>query len=292
MRLFTDQGWRRQRLYKPFKEGYRNLCLGLRLLRAPRRRLPDFLLIGIQKAGTTSLFNYLAQHPAIESPLRKEVHYFDVRYERGERWYRAHFPPESTIGRTLTGEASPAYLFYPGVEHRVAALVPEAKFIVLLRDPVRRAYSHYQQSCRKGFERLSFADAMAAEAKRLAEPGEPLLRDRVSGTVALRKQSYLIRGHYADQLRKWFAVFPRERFLILKSEAMFADPQATCDRVFEFLGLPPYSLRSVEIHNEGDYDRERLPYEDELRAHFAPLNAELAELIGEDMGWDGHGSVR
>lgn len=285
LRIFTDKGWRRQRLYKPFKEGYRNLCLGLRLLRAADRRLPDFLIIGVQKAGTTSLFNYLAEHPQIDVPLRKEVHYFDVRYERSERWYRAHFPPSSTLGQTLTGEASPAYLFYEGVEQRVAELLPEVKLIVLLRDPVHRAYSHYQQSGRKGFETLDFSAAMRAEAERLAAPGEPLLRDRVSGTVALRKYSYLIRGHYAEQLERWFALFPRERFLIMKSEEMFADPQQTCDQVFDFLDLPPHRLQQAKVHNEGRYDRDRLPGEDELRTYFAPHNARLAELLGRDMGW-------
>ncbi len=283
--MLTDKGWRRQRLYKPFKEGYWNLCLGLRLLRAPQRRLPDFLLIGAQKAGTTSLFNYMSEHPQIDPPMRKEVHYFDVRYERSERWYRAHFPPVATIGQTLTGEASPAYMFYEGVEQRVQALTPEAKLIVVLRDPIRRAYSHYQQSGRKGFETKDFTTAMRAEAERLAAPGEQLLRDRVSGTVAQRKFSYLIRGHYAEQLERLFALFPREQFLILKAEDMFADPQTICDEVFAFLGLPPHRLKDTKVHNEGRYDREQLPNEEELGAYFAPHNARLAALIGRDMGW-------
>ena len=128
------------------------------------RPLPDFLVIGAQKAGTTALYAYLRWHPGITGPSWKEVSFFDRHWWRGEFWYRGQFPLRS--GQRLVGEASPSYLFHPLAPERVRSLVPEAKLIALVRDPVDRAYSHYQHEVALGREPLSFEDALAAEAER------------------------------------------------------------------------------------------------------------------------------
>ncbi len=123
-----------------------------RHLTAPFRVLPDFVVIGAQRSGTTSLYNNLVEHPQIASCIRKEVHYFDAYFERGSYWYRGHFPRAAELRRlarrhgapVLTGEATPMYLFDPPCRRRLAELVPDAKLLVLLRDPVAREYSQYQ----------------------------------------------------------------------------------------------------------------------------------------------------
>lgn len=168
---------------------------------------PNFLIIGVQKGGTTSLYSYLAAHPRVSPALGKEVHYFDFHYGCGERWYRAHFVPQawSDVRGLQTGEASPEYLFCPAAPQRVAAFDPGMKLIVMLRNPVERAYSQYQMSRRRGSETLSFAEALALEPERLEAERRRL------GAVAAhargkshRHHSYQSRGYYAEQLKVWF----------------------------------------------------------------------------------------
>ena len=133
----------------------------------PIRLLPDFLISGAQRGGTTSLYNYLQAHPCFELPTTKELHFFDRKFHRGLAWYRAHFPTylekcfaQRIQGRAfLTGEATPNYLFHPLVSRRVAEVLPRVKLIVLLRNPVDRAFSHYHHILDLGYEHLPFAEA-------------------------------------------------------------------------------------------------------------------------------------
>ena len=131
------------------------------------RPLPDFLILGAQKAGTTALYSYLRKHPSIIGPSWKEVSYFDRHYARGPAWYRGNFPNKLRTRGALVGEASPSYLFHPLGPRRVRELVPEARLVALLRDPVDRALSHYNHERALGREPLSFEDALAAEDDRL-----------------------------------------------------------------------------------------------------------------------------
>ena len=144
-------------------EGRAQRDLGLRQATARWRPLPDFLVIGAQKAGTTALYAYLRWHPGITGPSWKEVSFFDRHWWRGEAWYRGQFPLRGR-GR-LVGEASPSYLFHPLAPERVHSLVPGARLVALVRDPVARAYSHYQHEVALGREPLGFEDALAAEPR-------------------------------------------------------------------------------------------------------------------------------
>src|SRR5437763_1646364 len=128
----------------------------LRHMTAPVRLLPDFIILGAQRAGTTSLYEYIVDHPQVGAASKKEVHFFDRHYTEGVNWYRAHFPPavrrqrfENRTGkRFLTGEASPYYLAHPMVPERIAAVAPDARFLILLRNPIDRALSHYYHNRR------------------------------------------------------------------------------------------------------------------------------------------------
>src|SRR5690606_23224629 len=207
----------------------------LHWLVAPGRRrageaLPDALVIGAQRCGTTSLYHGLAQHPGVARAKKKEVHYFDLNYHRGLTWYQKQFERRRA---KLNFEASPYYIFHPKAPERVAAALPDAKIIVILRDPVARAYSHYWHERRLGHETLSFADAIEAEAERLAGESRKLLED--DGYYSFNHQhfSYVARGCYARQLMRWLQYFPRTRFLFVESESFFEDPRREMARITE-----------------------------------------------------------
>ena len=247
------------------------------------RALPDAVILGAMKSGTSSLHHYLVQHPGVIEPLRKEVHYFDVNVERGERWYRAHFGREGEPGLNL--DSSPYYLFHPAVPRRLHGLMPDAKLIVLLRDPVRRAYSHYWHERDKGRETLSFEDAIAAEAERLGN-SEQRLGD---GTLAHSREhqhfSYLARGRYAEQLDRWFAVFPRRQFLVLKFEELAREPLEALNATLDFLGLPRVASVSLEPRNTRKYPPLADATAARLREYFEPHNQRLEALLERPMRW-------
>jgi hypothetical protein len=247
------------------------------------RALPDAVILGAKKSGTTSLHNYLVQHPGVIEPLRKEVHYFDVNLERGERWYRAHFGREGEPGLNL--DSSPYYLFHPAVPQRLHALLPQARLIVLLRDPVRRAYSHYWHERDKGRETLSFEGAIAAEAGRLGDAEQRLADGTLERSREHQHFSYLARGRYAEQLERWFAVFPQGQFLVLSFEDLAREPLAVLNRTLDFLGLPRAASVSLEARNTRSYPSLADATAALLREYFAPHNQRLEALLGRSMRW-------
>jgi len=247
------------------------------------RPLPDFLILGAQKAGTTALYAYLRWHPGITGPAWKEVSYFDRHYGRGPRWYRGHFPLRT--GARIAGEASPGYVFHPLAPERVRATVPNAKLIVLLRDPVDRAFSHYHHEVKLGREPLSFEEAIEAEPERTRGEAERLLREPGYFSRAWWDYTYLARGRYAEQLERWFAVFPREQLLLVESGELAADPKQAYARVLGFLGAPRHELGSFPRIYEQKYEGMRPETRRRLAEDFAEPNRSLYELAGRDFGW-------
>lgn len=255
----------------------------LRLRMRQPRALPDAVILGAMKSGTTSLHHYLVQQPGVIEPLRKEVHYFDVNAERGESWYRAHFGRDGEPGLNL--DSSPYYLFHPAVPRRLHALLPRAKLIVLLRDPVRRAYSHYWHERDKGREALSFEEAVAAETARLGDAPQRLADGSLARSHAHQHFSYLARGRYAEQLERWFAVFPRQQCLVLRFEDLAREPLAVLNVALEFLGLPAATGVSLEARNTRRYPPLAEATAAGLREYFEPHNRRLEALLGRTMGW-------
>lgn len=278
---------------KPITPAFIRRQIRLRLAKVWRdatsgeRGLPAFIIIGAQKAGTTSLFKYLRQHPNILPAHKKEVKFFDCNFGRGLNWYRSHFPYASELqeGR-ITGEASPHYLSHPLAPQRVASILPDVKLIALLRNPVERAYSHYQLNVRRRRERLSFAEALEQEEARL---GDILQRIRSGEEVPLFNflhYAYTYKGMYAEQLENWLAVFPREQILILKSEDLFTNPAAVFAQVLAFLGLPPWEPKHFEKYNTGRYTGMDPEIRQRLLEFYQPHNQRLYQLLGVDYGWE------
>ncbi len=257
---------------------------------ASREGGPDFLIIGAQKAGTTSLFNYLAQHPNVVPPDEKELHFFDyeVEYRQGIEWYHASFPrrtlaPDGTA--TITGEATPYYLFDRRVPERVASFLPAVKLVALLRNPVDRAYSQYQMTLRKGQEDRSFEEAVDDEHAFLRDAADRRHTAEHYGNPAHRLHSYLARGIYVDQLERWAKPFPRDQMLVLRAEDLFADPQTTVCRVLAFLGLPDWTLQKAAAYNAHPYPRLAPTTRRGLAEFFEPHNRKLYDFLGRDLGW-------
>ena len=286
--------WRRQltaRVPQRLKGRARSAQRAATLATARLRVLPDFLIIGAQRCGTTSLYRYLAGHPGVAAPvLGKGAHYFDTNFEKGEAWYRAHFPTrvyKDVVRRSslITGEGSPYYIFHPHAPRRIAELLPDVKVVAMLRDPVARAYSHYWHEVARGFEALAFEEAIEQEPARVDAELERMLEDPSYKSWNHQHYSYLSRGLYADQLERWYAVFPRERMLILSSERFFADTDREYRRVLEFLGLPPTSLVRYDAFNPREYSGMSVETERRLTEYFASPNQRLYELLGVDLGW-------
>jgi hypothetical protein len=252
---------------------------------ASARPLPDFLIIGAQKAGTTALYAYLRRHPAITGPSWKEVSYFDRHYGRGAAWYRGNFPNRVRARGKLVGEASPSYIFHPLGPERAKALVPEARLVALVRHPVDRALSHYNHEVALGREPLRFEDALDAEEDRLRGEEERLAADPSYFSRAWWSHAYKSRGRYAEQLERWLAVFPREQLLILPSEDLGGEPERTHARVLDFLGAVPHRLDAYPRVYERQYEAMSPETRERVAAEFEAPNRRLYELLGRDLGW-------
>ena len=256
-------------------------------LSSPFRVLPDFVIIGTMKGGTTSMFQYLAQHPQVHPPFRKEIKFFDIHYPKGLGWYRSHFPLSLKMkDGGLTGEATPYYLFHPLAATRMAKDLPKAKLIIMLRNPVDRTYSHYNHMVRVGREPLAFDDAIAAEPERLAGEAEKIIADPNYSTFMHGHYSYLARSRYAEQLPRWLDAFPRDQILILPSEEQTSDPASTFQKALSFLGLDPWTLKHFDIFKQGSYNKMPAETRKKLVGYFRPYNQQLYELLDMKFDWD------
>ena len=287
----TKQLGRRVIRGKETRQAITRSLMRYRVATAGQRRLPDFVIIGAQKAGTSSLYNYLIRHPDILKARRKEVEFFSINYDLGEDWYRAYFPVEARVRamRTarrrpvVTGEASPYYLFHPLAPERCRRLLPDARLVVLLREPVERAFSHYRFELSRGRETLTFEEALDAEEARLAGEAATIR----SGGRGREHQyhSYVARGFYAEQLERWFACYPREQFLILRSEELFERPEAIYRQATAFVGAEAIEPPTFNIINEGRPSNLDPALRARLDALYEDPNRRLEELLGRQLGW-------
>lgn len=255
----------------------------LRATTAPLRRLPDFLVIGVMKAATSSLFGHLQQHPRIVSPYKKEVHFFDSNFDRGPLWYRAHFPLAGG-GDSLTGEATPSYILNPHAPGRIRRALGDIPLILMLRDPVDRAFSHYRHMVRVGKEQRSFAEAIDNEDFVAAEMAKVMSDPRYADTQ-LRDKSYLLRGLYLEQIRRYLAHFERDRIHIVDYEDFVRAPEETMAGVCRFLGIEPFAFDCSRQHNVGISGKLEPAMKSRLVDYYREPNRALYDFLGHDFGW-------
>jgi Sulfotransferase domain len=262
---------------------------------AGQRLAPGFLIVGAQRCGTTSLFKTLSQHPAVlPAVYHKGVHYFDSpAYERGMDWYLGHFPAvrraeavRETLGVPgITGESSPYYMYHPLAPERIARDLPDVRLLILLRDPVERAYSAHAHEFARRYEAEPFERALELEAGRIAGERERMVADPAYNSEHFQHNAYVVRGQYIDQLEQLTEIFGRDRLHVVDSDAFFADPRPAFDGVCDFLGLPHWPDIAFGKHNA----RARSPMSPELRArleeHFAPYDERLAAWWGRVPSW-------
>ena len=265
---------------------------------------PDFLLIGTKRGGTTSLYYDILKLPQVitlfpsarylpKANETKGIHFFDSNYWRGERWFRSYLPTDSTrrraersLGaRVVVGEASPYYLFHPLAAERAAQMVPDAKLIVLLRDPVMRTYSHWKERRRSNAESLDFDAALVAEEARLTGEEERLRADPKYYSYAHEQQSYVAQSRYIHSLKRWVEQFGLDRILVIASEEYYADPVLTTSKIAHFLGLNPETVAAGEHRNAAQGDSIDPEIEARLALLFAEDNASLERLIGRSLPW-------
>jgi hypothetical protein len=245
---------------------------------------PDFVIIGAQKAGTTSLYNCLKQHPSVLPASKKEIHYFSRFYHKGLPWYLEHFPlREDTL---LSGEASPFYLLHPQSARRIADTYPEIKIILILRDPVERAISHYHQQYRRGHEPLPMLEAFQSESDRIRETWKKLLKNQKVSAIKVQKFSYLKRGEYLEQLQRYESCFAREQIHLMESRTFFFHPRHALSRLFHFLGIDPnFMPADLWPRKPGNYESIDPEVLDFLRSYYRPFNQALFQHIGEEFDW-------
>ncbi len=246
-----------------------------RMATADIRRLPDIVIVGTQRGGTTSLRRWLRRHPAATFAAG-EVHYFDNNYELGPRWYRAQFPTQFERGKRI--ESSPYMLFHPLAPARAAATLPRrTRFVVLLREPADRAMSHYRLERSLGRESMSFADALAAEDERLEGESEKVLLGERSRSH--QWFSYRARGRYVEQVARWQEAVGSERVKVVESERLYVDPDVGID-LLAWLGLAAAAEPFPATNASPEPRPEDSAVLDHLRAQFESDNEALFELLG------------
>lgn len=260
------------------------------------RMLPDFIIAGAPKCGTTALYCYVLSHPQVVGPSKREIGFFSENFERGLNWYRACFPlrtiqswrgkyPESRI---VAGEHTPSYIMHPLAVERIAATLPHVRLIILLRDPVDRAYSHYQHEFRCGHENLSFRDAIESEPRRTANEVDRMRSEPGYRSPEYVRHAYLDQGKYRPKLETLFRYFDRNQVMIIRSETLFERTQKVLDDVLTFLSLDSFRLAEVERINSGEYQPLHAvdpAFDGELREYFGPFNESLYSLLGTNYGW-------
>lgn len=254
---------------------------------------PEFILAGAQRCGTTSLFRVLMAHPQIVRPtFHKGVNYFDVNYDKDIAWYRGHFPTRVAArlktrraGTPVSFDASGYYMYHPFAMQRLAHALPDAKIVVMLRDPVERAYSAFQHETARGYEWESFERALELEDERLVGEFDRMAADVGYESFTHRHHSYRHRGQYAEQLEPIIELFGAERVHILESERFFAEPAQVYADLLGFLGLPAFVPNRFDRYNA----RDRAPMSEKARLaleeHYAPYDAKLTDLLARPPAW-------
>jgi hypothetical protein len=262
-------------------------------LTADLRMQPSFLIVGVQRCGTTTMYRLLSDHPDVRRPtISKGIGYFDRRYEKGPRWYRAQFPVSSLAGRLgrdgrppVSFESSGYYCYHPLAAGRIARDLPQIKLVVLVRDPVERAYSAYKHELARGFETETFERALALEPERLAGEVERMLTDPTYESFSHRHHSYVARGQYAEQIVRLHEAVGKDAVYVIDADHFFADPGAEFAALTEWLGLTWRAPDSVQRWNARPGEPIPAAIRRRLLDHFEPHDAALAELTGRMPSW-------
>jgi len=252
---------------------------------ATSRVLPNFILIGTVRSGSTSLYYNICEHPSVLPAAYDEIGFFDSNFHLGLKWYQSMFPKKSTIEKiknetkfAITGEDTPFYFWKEEVPKRIQNIIPKCKLITILRNPIDRAYSNYHLGKRSKRECLSFEDAIHQEMQRI-EKG--VKREHFD-----HNSSYLTKGLYSLQLKNWYDVFPKEKILVISTEELARNPFETMTKTYNFLELPKYKLMNPQQRKLEKYENMSVNTRNELINFFKPYNENLFKMINKKFDWD------
>ena len=261
---------------------------------ASLRILPDFLVIGVGRGGTTSCFHYLSQHPSIIGSAYDEIGFFDENFHLGLNWYRSMFPTKflkkkivKKFGKCLTYDVTPAYIRKPWVARRIKELFPEIKLIALLRNPVDKAYSHYNSKMQvEGDTKTTFEEMVEEDIKTFQkfENTNSIIDDEYFRNYI--EKSYLGRGLYAQQLKIWFELFDPKQILILTSEELSTETNKVMNKIFRFLDLPDYEIPDIVKRSTGNYTKMKMDTRKKLISFFSKYNQDLFKLLDQEFDWN------
>ncbi|GBF79264.1 sulfotransferase domain-containing protein [Aphanothece sacrum] len=256
---------------------------------------PDFLIIGAQKSGTTSLYNYLIQHPQIiKNKSWKEVRYFDLpeNYAQGMTWYLGNFPSKLQKGNRMTVDSSPNYMYFPHIPNLIKQDLGNIKMIAVLREPVSRAYSAWKMY-HSFWTNADVAqnNKKIADTRTFAEAIEQELNNKCAADIYT--YDYLARGKYVEQIENYYQYFDKNMLLILNFNDLKNDLESVLNRVCTFLDIEPFSEASLKQLLENKYNvgiKSEKSVEDkqvleQLKTYFEPYNQQLYTLLGKSYNW-------
>jgi len=255
------------------------------------RVLPDFLVIGAKRCGTTSLFYHLPEHPCISKSPHDNMGFFNDNFHLGVNWYKSFFPTiftrnkiKSEFGNFLAFDVTTTYMEEESTANNVYQTKPNMKIIVILRNPVDRAYSQYHLSLREKEEKRSFEDVIEENMNRLDK--ESHKRHEIKPKFLEEKNNYLKKSLYAQQLRHWLKIFPRENILIIPTEEFESNQQAIYNKIFRFLDISQFEIKNTEKMEKGNYPQMKSETRSLLLDYFRSHNNELFKLIDKKFDWE------
>lgn len=273
------------------KDFAKKIIISTNSLTSFERVKPSIFLPGIKKGGTTSVYNYLIQHPQIKSNVQKEPHYFDLFYNKGEAWYLGNFPVKNVFSRkdVFTCDATPTYIFDLNTIERIKNYNPKAKLIFVLRNPKIRSYSEYQYCLKllyQGKEHSSFEERIEDELKWLKENEKNFTDLEFINTIP-QKARLMGMGLYFVYLQEWFKHFDQNQIFVTTSERLFEETSEVLKEIVEFLGLEPYDYQNLEKYNENKYSRSYdSPTFTKIAEFYKPYNLSLEKLLGRKLNWE------
>jgi len=258
----------------------------------PNRVLPDFLIIGAKRCGTTSLFSHLPEHPSIAESHHDNIGFFNDNFHLGVNWYKSFFPTigykkkiEKEYGKFLAFDVTTRYMESKSTADNIKKVKPGIKIIVMLRNPIDRAYSQFNVSVKEKTEEISFDEAITEEMNRLKV--EILDDDRQTLLeFPENNRHYIKKSLYALQLKSWFDIFPKENILVLSTEEFRENEENIYRKIFEFLDIPEIQIKNKMHMEKGEYSPMNEKTRQRLREFFKKHNMELFKLIGNKFDWD------
>tara|TARA_Y100000996_G_scaffold411235_1_gene395003 strand:+ start:2012 stop:2848 length:837 start_codon:yes stop_codon:yes gene_type:complete len=257
---------------------------GISGITASKRVLPNFIIVGTVRSGSTSLYYNICEHPSVISAAYDEIGFFDSNYHLGINWYRSMFPTEKEMsevknktGSSLTGEDTPFYFWKEEAIKRIFDTIPNIKIIAIFRNPIDRAYSNYNLGLRAKTEELEFEDAIDEEIK--------FLRKHTFRESIDRRRSYISKGMYEKQMELWLNVFPRKQIHILSTEDMQKYPKYTLQKIFKFLELKEYNIKNPQKQKQAKYEKMNEETRKKLLEFYEPHNEKFFEVIQKRFDW-------